>query len=172
MAVTREGIPVRVWTFPGNTSDQVLIPHRERRPARLELEPALDRGFTSAENRRYLQRAGGHYITGEKLRGDSTEAAADGSHPSELGPPFTASWSGSAPRRFFARTLAPPRRACERTPCCTAGLVHGSLPAGPDRTVGGLGVPMQQHCTSAGDRRVDAHRPLREGREPDPLPDR
>src|SRR6266536_2703882 len=25
MAVTREGIPVRVWTFPGNTSDQVLI---------------------------------------------------------------------------------------------------------------------------------------------------
>src|SRR2546421_8468950 len=25
MAVTREGIPVRVWTFPGNASDQVLI---------------------------------------------------------------------------------------------------------------------------------------------------
>ncbi len=25
MAVTREGIPVRVWTFPGNTSDQTLI---------------------------------------------------------------------------------------------------------------------------------------------------
>jgi hypothetical protein len=25
MAVTGEGIPVRVWTFPGNTSDQVLI---------------------------------------------------------------------------------------------------------------------------------------------------
>ena len=28
----------------------------------------------SAENRRYLQRAGGHYIIGEKLRGDSKEA--------------------------------------------------------------------------------------------------
>jgi hypothetical protein len=79
MAVTREGIPVRVWTFPGNTSDQVLI-----RTVRDDLSDwnlnrvilALDRGFTSAENRRYLQRGGGHYIMGEKLRGDSKEAAA------------------------------------------------------------------------------------------------
>ncbi|MGH8775441.1 MAG: IS1634 family transposase [Jiangellaceae bacterium] len=79
MAVTREGIPVRVWTFPGNTSDQVLI-----RTVRDDLADwnlnrviwALDRGFTSAANRRYLQRGGGHYIMGEKLRGDSAEAAA------------------------------------------------------------------------------------------------
>ena len=35
-----------------------------------------DRGFNSAENRRYLQRAGGHYITGEKLRSESAEAKA------------------------------------------------------------------------------------------------
>jgi transposase len=35
-----------------------------------------DRGFQSAENRRYLQRAGGHYIIGEKLRGESAEAKA------------------------------------------------------------------------------------------------
>lgn len=26
MAVTAEGVPVRCWTFPGNTSDQVIIP--------------------------------------------------------------------------------------------------------------------------------------------------
>jgi len=78
MAVTREGIPVRVWTFPGNTSDQVLV-----RSVRDDLSSwnlnrvilALDRGFTSAKNRRYLQRGGGHYIVGEKLRGDSKEAA-------------------------------------------------------------------------------------------------
>jgi hypothetical protein len=25
LAVTREGIPVRVWTFPGTTSDQDII---------------------------------------------------------------------------------------------------------------------------------------------------
>ena len=79
MAVTREGIPVRVWTFSGNASDQVLI-----RAVKDDLRDwnlnrviwVLDRGFTSAENRRYLQRAGGHYIMGEKLRGDSAEAAA------------------------------------------------------------------------------------------------
>ena len=35
-----------------------------------------DRGFSSAENRRYLQRAGGHYIIGEKLRTTSTDVEA------------------------------------------------------------------------------------------------
>jgi hypothetical protein len=71
MAVTRKGIPVRVWTFPGNASDQVII-----RKVKDDLRGwnlsrviwVLDRGFTSQRNRRYLQRAGGHYIVGEKLR--------------------------------------------------------------------------------------------------------
>lgn len=79
MAVTREGIPVRVWTFPGNASDQVLIRTVKDDLRQWSLNRViwvLDRGFTSAENRRYLQRAGGHYIVGEKLRGDSAEAAA------------------------------------------------------------------------------------------------
>jgi Transposase DDE domain len=79
MAVTRQGIPVRVWTFPGNTSDQQII-----RKARDDLRDwnlsrviwVLDRGFTSERNRRYLQRGGGHYIVGEKLRHGSKEATA------------------------------------------------------------------------------------------------
>ncbi len=79
MAVTRKGIPVRVWTFPGNASDQVII-----RKVKDDLRGwnlarviwVLDRGFTSERNRRYLQRAGGHYIVGEKLRSDSKEASA------------------------------------------------------------------------------------------------
>lgn len=79
MAVTREGIPVRCWTFPGDVSDQVLI-----RTVKDDLRAwslhrviwVLDRGFTSAENRRYLQRAGGSYIMGEKLRGSAEAAAA------------------------------------------------------------------------------------------------
>ena len=79
MAVTRQGIPVRMWTFPGNASDQVII-----RKVRDDLRGwnlsrviwVLDRGFTSERNRRYLQRAGGHYIVGEKLRSDSKEAQA------------------------------------------------------------------------------------------------
>lgn len=79
MAVTREGIPVRVWTFPGDTSDQVLIRTVKDDLSAWNLNRvilALDRGFTSAENRRYLQHGGGHYIVGEKLRGNSAEAAA------------------------------------------------------------------------------------------------
>jgi len=78
MAVTREGIPVRVWTFPGNTSDQVLIRTVKDDLSDWQLNRviwALDRGFTSAANRRYLQRGGGHYIVGEKLRSESAEAA-------------------------------------------------------------------------------------------------
>jgi hypothetical protein len=79
MAVTRKGIPVRVWTFPGNASDQVII-----RKVRDDLRGwslarviwVLDRGFASERNRRYLQRAGGHYIVGEKLRSDSKQANA------------------------------------------------------------------------------------------------
>jgi transposase len=79
MAVTRQGIPVRVWTFPGNASDQTII-----RKVRDDLRGwnlarviwVLDRGFSSERNRRYLQRAGGHYIVGEKLRSDSPDAHA------------------------------------------------------------------------------------------------
>jgi hypothetical protein len=35
-----------------------------------------DRGFTSAENRRYLRAGDHHYIVGEKLRSGSAEATA------------------------------------------------------------------------------------------------
>jgi len=79
LAVTRTGIPIRVWTFPGNTADQALIRQVKDDLLAWKLGRVVwvtDRGFASAENRRYLQRAGGHYITGEKLRGDSAEAKA------------------------------------------------------------------------------------------------
>jgi hypothetical protein len=79
MAVTRSGIPVRVWCWPGNTADSALIRQvkddlRDWTLARVVW--IADRGFASAENRRYLQRAGGHYILGERLRSGSAEAAA------------------------------------------------------------------------------------------------
>ena len=78
LAVTREGIPVRVWTWPGNTSDNTLIRQVKDDLRAWKLNRVVwvaDTGFSSAENRRYLQRAGGHYIIGEKLRG-SKEAQA------------------------------------------------------------------------------------------------
>jgi hypothetical protein len=79
MAVTRTGIPIRVWTWPGNTNDQELIRQVKHDLGEWKLNRVVwvvDRGFTSAENRRYLQRAGGHYIMGEKMRGESKDAAA------------------------------------------------------------------------------------------------
>lgn len=77
MAVTRDGIPVRVWCWPGNTSDSALIRQVKDDMRDWNLSRVVwvaDRGFASTENRRYLQRAAGGYILGEKLRSGSTEA--------------------------------------------------------------------------------------------------
>jgi len=79
MAVTRTGIPIRVWSWPGNTGDSALI-----RQVREDLRAwkltrvvwVADRGFASEKNRRFLQRAGGHYILGEKIRSGSPAAQA------------------------------------------------------------------------------------------------
>ena len=79
MAVTRTGIPIRVWCWPGNTNDQKLIRQVKDDLRSWKLGRVVwvaDRGFQSAENRRYLQRAGGHYVLGEKLRGNSKETKA------------------------------------------------------------------------------------------------
>jgi transposase len=79
MAVTRQGIPVRLWTFPGNASDQEIIGKARDDLREWNLSRViwvLDRGFTSERNRRYLQRGGGHYIVGEKLRHGTREARA------------------------------------------------------------------------------------------------
>ena len=79
MAVTREGIPVRVWSWPGNYSDTTLITQVKQDMRDWSLARILwvaDRGFSSADNRRALQRGGGHYIIGEKLRSGSAEATA------------------------------------------------------------------------------------------------
>jgi len=71
LAVTREGIPVRVWCWPGNTSDQAVLPQvkNDLRTWRLgRVVTVVDRGFSSAANLGYLRRAGGHFIAGERMR--------------------------------------------------------------------------------------------------------
>ena len=78
LAVTREGIPVRVWCWPGNTNDQAILPEVRDglRGWRLgRVVTVVDRGFSSAENLAYLRRAGGHYIAGERMRDGSVHAA-------------------------------------------------------------------------------------------------
>jgi hypothetical protein len=77
MAVTAEGVPIRCWTFPGTTSDQLVIRRIKDDLGAWMLNRVLwvsDSGFNSATNRAYLQRGGEHYIVCEKLRQASAEA--------------------------------------------------------------------------------------------------
>ncbi|CAN5232553.1 IS1634 family transposase [soil metagenome] len=71
LAVTKEGIPVRVWVWPGNTNDHTVLPQvkDDLRGWRLgRVVTVVDRGFSSKDNLAYLTRAGGHWIAGEKMR--------------------------------------------------------------------------------------------------------
>jgi hypothetical protein len=79
LAVTREGIPVRVWCWPGNTNDNTVIPQVKDDLCGWRLGrvvTVVDRGFSSKENLAYLRRAGGHFIAGERMRDGSPNAAA------------------------------------------------------------------------------------------------
>jgi hypothetical protein len=79
MAVTRDGIPVRVWSWPGNTADSGLIRQVKADLREWTLSKVIwvaDRGFTSERNRRALMQGGGGYIIGEKLRSGSAEVKA------------------------------------------------------------------------------------------------
>ncbi|MET8003407.1 IS1634 family transposase [Nonomuraea glycinis] len=79
MAVTRDGIPVRCWCWPGNASDQRLIRQVKDDMRDWTLSKIVwvtDRGFSSAENRRSLRQGDHAYIIGEKLRSGSAEVKA------------------------------------------------------------------------------------------------
>lgn len=79
LAVTREGIPVRCWCWPGNTADMAILPEvkdsmRDWRLGRVIT--IVDRGFSSEDNLAYLRRAGGHYIAGDRMRDGNPVAQA------------------------------------------------------------------------------------------------
>jgi hypothetical protein len=79
MAVTRDGIPVRVWSWPGNTGDAKLIRQVKTDMRDWTLTRIVwvgDRAFSSAANRRALRAGDHHYILGEKLRGEGADAKA------------------------------------------------------------------------------------------------
>lgn len=74
LAVTRTGIPVRCWVWPGNTADMSVVKQVKDDLVGWKLGrvvSVVDRGFASEENLRYLQRTGGHYIAGERMRTSS-----------------------------------------------------------------------------------------------------
>jgi transposase len=79
MAVTRDGIPVRAWSWPGNATDQVVIRQVKDDMRDWTLSKIVwvtDRGFSSDRNRRYLRNGDHSYIIGEKLRSGSAEVKA------------------------------------------------------------------------------------------------
>ncbi|MDN5933175.1 MAG: transposase [Pseudonocardia sp.] len=79
MAVTRDGVPIRCWTFPGGENDQAIIRTVKDDLGSWNLRRLVwvaDRGFASAANRAYLSKGGGHYIHAEKLRHTNLAAAA------------------------------------------------------------------------------------------------
>ena len=79
LAVTREGIPVKHWVFPGNTQDMDTIERVKSDLSDWRLNRLIfvhDAGMSSEDNHRYLQRGGGHYIAGRKLKSGEKEARA------------------------------------------------------------------------------------------------
>jgi len=73
LAVTKEGIPVKCWVLPGNTPDMKTVETVKDDLRGWHLSRCvwvMDRGMNSEDNRVILQKAGGHYILGEKLRDD------------------------------------------------------------------------------------------------------
>ena len=83
LAVTREGIPVKCWVLPGSQHDAKCVDQIQKDLNAWNIGRVvwvMDRGMSGDKNRRILQRAGGQYILGEKLRGVHMNEAAL-SHP-------------------------------------------------------------------------------------------
>ncbi len=79
LAMTKEGIPVRVWCWPGSTSDATVLPEVRDGMRGWNLGRVItvvDRGFSSQENLEYLRKGGGQWIAGMKMRDKSAAAAA------------------------------------------------------------------------------------------------
>jgi transposase len=71
LAVTREGLPVRSWVFPGNTTDVTTIERVKADLRGWKLGRCVfvgDAGMNSEENRRQLGLGGGKYILASKMR--------------------------------------------------------------------------------------------------------
>jgi transposase len=79
LAVTRDGIPVKHWVFPGNTQDMDTIQRVKNDLSGWRLNRLIfvhDAGMSSEDNLGYLQRGGGHYLVGRKLKSGEKEAVA------------------------------------------------------------------------------------------------
>jgi transposase len=70
LAVTREGLPVRSWVFPGNTADVTTVETIRKDLRGWQLGRALfvaDSGMNSADNREELGKACGKYLLATRM---------------------------------------------------------------------------------------------------------
>ncbi len=70
LAVTREGLPVRSWVFPGNTADVTTIKQIKKDLRGWQLGRALfvaDSGMNSSDNREELAKACGKYLLATRM---------------------------------------------------------------------------------------------------------
>ena len=73
LAVTRDGIPVRHWVFPGNTVDVTTVKQVKADLKGWRLSRCLfvgDAGMVSADNLKTLSRGGGRYILCMPIHGE------------------------------------------------------------------------------------------------------
>jgi transposase len=71
LAVTRDGLPVRSWVFPGNAADVSTVEKVKKDLRGWRLNRCVfvgDAGMNSEENRRQLALGGGKYILASRLR--------------------------------------------------------------------------------------------------------
>lgn len=71
LAVTRDGLPVRSWVFPGETSDVATVERVKQDLKGWRLGRCVfvgDAGMNSADNRRHLALGGGKYILAARIR--------------------------------------------------------------------------------------------------------
>lgn len=71
LAVTRDGLPVRSWVFPGQTKDDTTIARVKKDLKGWRLGRCVfvgDSGMNSEDNRRSLSLGGGKYILATKMR--------------------------------------------------------------------------------------------------------
>lgn len=71
LAVTRDGLPVRSWVFPGQTKDDTTITRVKQDLKGWRLNRCVfvgDSGMNSEQNRRTLSLGGGKYILATKMR--------------------------------------------------------------------------------------------------------
>ncbi|CAN5488941.1 IS1634 family transposase [soil metagenome] len=78
MAVTRTGMPVRLWVWPGDTADTTVMDQVKTDLVGWKLNRTVwvvDAGFAYKDNRKTLTAGGSGFIVAERLRGKDAQVA-------------------------------------------------------------------------------------------------